>query len=72
VQPQAFVGCAGGAWRTPLWGLEALIKQIFAIPAHTAEGRRAKAAVLLGCILDDDWRGRDEETDWPELTARNS
>jgi hypothetical protein len=51
--------------------MEALIKQMFAIPAHTAEGRRAKVSVLLGCILDNDWRGRDEETDWPELTARN-
>jgi hypothetical protein len=50
--------------------MEALIKQMFATPAHTAEGRRAKVMVLLGCILGDDWRGRDEETDWPELTAR--
>jgi hypothetical protein len=51
--------------------MEALIKQMFATPAHTAEGRRAKVSVLLGCILDDDWRGRDEETEWPELMARN-
>jgi hypothetical protein len=48
-----------------------LITQMFAMPAQTAEGRRAKVAVLLGCILGDDWRGRDEETEWPELTARN-
>jgi hypothetical protein len=51
--------------------MEALIEQMFATPAHTAEGRRAKVTVLLGCILGDDWRGRDEKTEWPELTARN-
>ena len=36
--------------------MEALVKQMFAIPAHMAEGRRAKVSVLLGCILGDDWR----------------
>jgi len=51
--------------------MDALIKQMFAIPAHTAEGRRAKATVLLGCVLGDDWRGRDEETEYPERLARN-
>jgi hypothetical protein len=45
--------------------MDALIKQMFAIPAHTAEGRRAKATILLGCVLGDDWRGRDEETEYP-------
>ena len=39
--------------------MDALVKQMFAIPAHTAEGRRAKATVLLGCILGDDWRRGD-------------
>jgi hypothetical protein len=34
--------------------MDALIKQMFAIPAHTAEGRRAKATILLGCVLGDD------------------
>ncbi len=34
--------------------MDALVKQMFAIPAHTAEGRRAKVSVLLGCILGDD------------------
>jgi hypothetical protein len=33
--------------------MDALIKQMFAIPAHTAEGRRAKATILLGCVLGD-------------------
>jgi hypothetical protein len=51
--------------------MEALMKEMFATPAHTPEGRRAKVSVLLGCILDDDWRGRDDETEWPELMARN-
>jgi hypothetical protein len=50
--------------------MDALVKQMFAIPAHTAEGRRAKATVLLGCILDDDWRRIDDETDYPERMAR--
>ena len=45
--------------------MDALIKQMFAIPAHTAEGRRARATILLGCVLGDDWRGRDEETEYP-------
>ncbi len=49
--------------------MDALVKQMFATPAHTAEGRRAKVTVLLGCIMGDDWRGVDEETDYPELMA---
>jgi hypothetical protein len=51
--------------------MDALVKQMFAIPAHTAEGRRAKATVLLGCILGDDWRRADEETEYPERMARS-
>jgi len=50
--------------------MDALVKQMFATPAHTAEGRRAKATVLLGVIMDYDWRGVDAETDYPELMAR--
>jgi hypothetical protein len=50
--------------------MDALVKQMFATPAHTAEGRRAKVTVLLGCILGDDWRHVDAETDYPELMAR--
>ena len=50
--------------------MEALIKEMFATPARTPEGRRAKATVLLGCIMGDDWKGVDEETDNPELMAR--
>jgi hypothetical protein len=51
--------------------MDALIKEMFAMPAHTAEGRRAEATVLLGCILGDDWRRADDETEYPELMARN-
>jgi hypothetical protein len=50
--------------------MDALVKQMFAMPAHTAEGRRAKATVLLGVIMGDDWRRTDEETDYPELMGR--
>jgi hypothetical protein len=50
--------------------MDALIKEMFATPAHTPEGRRAKVTVLLVCILGNDWRGVDEETDYPELMAR--
>jgi hypothetical protein len=51
--------------------MDALIKQMFATPAHTAEGRRAKVMVLLVCILGDDWRQVDEQTDYRELMTRN-
>lgn len=51
--------------------MDALVKSMFASPAHTSEGRRAKATVLLGCILDDEWRGIDAKTDYPELMVRN-
>lgn len=50
--------------------MDALIKQMFATPAHTAEGRRAKAAVLISCIMGDDWRYADEQTEYPERMAR--
>jgi hypothetical protein len=51
--------------------IDEMVKQMFAIPAHTPEGRRAKVTVLLGCILDNEWRYVDAETDYPELMARN-
>jgi hypothetical protein len=50
--------------------MEALIAEMFATPAHTPEGRRAKVMVLLGCISTDDWRSIDEHTDYPILMAR--
>jgi hypothetical protein len=51
--------------------MDALIKQMFATPAHTAEGRRAKVLVLLGCIMGDDWRHVDERTEYREFMARS-
>jgi hypothetical protein len=51
--------------------MDALIKQMFATPAHTADGRRAKAIVLISCILGDDWQKVDNETEYPERMARN-
>ena len=50
--------------------MEALIKQMYATPAYTAEGRHAKVMVLLGVILGEDWRERDEETDYQQLMTR--
>jgi hypothetical protein len=50
--------------------MDALVKEMLATPAHTPEGRRAKAEVLLGCIMGDDWRHIDKETDDPELITR--
>jgi hypothetical protein len=48
----------------------ALIKQMFATPAHTAEGRRAKVSVLLR-VMGDDWCHVDEKTEYRELMARS-
>jgi hypothetical protein len=50
--------------------MDALIKQMFATPAHTAEGRRAKAAVLISCVMGSDWQGAEEHTEYPESMAR--
>jgi hypothetical protein len=50
--------------------MEALIAQMWAIPAHTSEGRRAKAAVLISCVMASDWQQVDEMTDRPERLAR--
>jgi hypothetical protein len=51
--------------------MDALIKQMFATPAHTAEGRHAKVSVLLGCVMGDDWRDVDERTEYRALMARS-
>jgi hypothetical protein len=49
--------------------MDALINQMYATPAHTAEGRHAKVMVLL-CILGEEWRENDDETDYPQLMGR--
>jgi hypothetical protein len=51
--------------------VDEIIAQMFATPARTSEGRRAKVMVLLTCIMGSDWTGVDEETDYPERMARN-
>ncbi len=48
-----------------------LMEEMFATPAHTPEGRRAKVLTLLVCVLGDDWANCDELTAPPYLTARN-
>jgi hypothetical protein len=42
--------------------MEALVKQMWAIPALTPQGRRAKVLVALR-LLPDAWREVDEKTD---------
>jgi len=49
----------------------ALIKQMFATPANTAEGRRAKVIVLLRCVMGDEWCDVNEMTYYPQLMARS-
>jgi hypothetical protein len=43
--------------------MEDLVKQMWAIPAQTPEGRRAKVLVALR-MLPDRWRVVDEEADY--------
>jgi hypothetical protein len=58
--------------QTPFYErMEALISQMFAIPARTEDGRRAKVSVLLTCIMGSDWTNVDQETEYRELMARN-
>jgi hypothetical protein len=55
----------------PFYGrMDALVKEMFATPAHTAEGRHAKVTVLLSIIMPHGWQEVDAETDYPELMAR--
>jgi hypothetical protein len=47
---------------------DALVRQMFATPAHTADGRRAKVEVLIFCIMGPDWQR--PEMDYQEEMAR--
>jgi hypothetical protein len=51
--------------------MNALIEQMFAIPAHTADGRRAKVTVLLTCVMGKEWCRIDKDTDYDIEMARN-
>jgi hypothetical protein len=42
------------------YAMDGSVEKMWTIPAHTPEGRRAKVSVLLGVILDTDWRQADE------------
>jgi len=50
--------------------MDALIRQMFAIQAHTADGRRAKATVLLTCITGSEWTKTDKDADYDIEMAR--
>jgi len=49
--------------------MEALVKQMWATPALTPEGRRAKVLVALN-LLPDEWRDGDWQADYAILKAR--
>jgi hypothetical protein len=44
--------------------------QLSARRAFTSQSPRRERAPLLGCIMGDDWRRIDKETDYPELMVR--
>jgi hypothetical protein len=48
-----------------------LIEEMWATPAHTPEGRRAKVLVLLGAILGDDRRRGDWHCEYETKRARS-
>jgi hypothetical protein len=48
-----------------------MMERMFSIPAQTEEGRRAKVAVLLSCLMGEDWLSVDDDTDdYPLRIAR--
>jgi hypothetical protein len=51
--------------------MDKLIRKMWETPAHTPEGRRAKLLVLLGVILDDDWRVHDGDVNYEIQRARD-
>jgi hypothetical protein len=50
--------------------MDKLIEKMWATPARTPEGRRAKVSVLLGCTMANDWRETDKNADWDILQTR--
>ncbi|MDR3449080.1 MAG: hypothetical protein P4M15_04935 [Alphaproteobacteria bacterium] len=53
------------------YAMDESINQMWATPAHTPEGRRAKVLVLLGAILGDDWRSGDWHCEYETKRARS-
>jgi hypothetical protein len=51
--------------------VEKLIQQLWAIKAHTPEGRCAKVQVLLHRVLDWEWRRAENEAEWDIRLARD-
>ena len=49
--------------------MEELVRTMWATPARTPAGRRAKVLVLLGCIMPVDWR--EVEADWGVKETRD-
>jgi hypothetical protein len=49
---------------------DAVMERMFSIPVQMAEGRRAKVAVLLSCLLGEDWLSVDTETAYSLRIAR--
>jgi hypothetical protein len=49
--------------------MEEMVRTMWATPARTPEGRRAKVLVLLGCIMPVDWR--EVEADWGVKETRD-
>ena len=49
--------------------MDAMVRKMWAIPALTPEGRRAKVLVALR-LLPDHWREVDDNADWAILQTR--
>jgi len=50
--------------------MDVLIEQMFAMPAHTPDGRRAKVTVLLTCVMPSEWSQTDKDADYDIEMAR--
>jgi hypothetical protein len=53
------------------YAMDTLQQKMWTMPAHGPEGRRSKVLVLLGTVLDEDWRHTDDLTEFSVLQARN-
>jgi hypothetical protein len=51
--------------------MDRLQQKMWATPAHGPEGRRSKVLVLLGAVLDEDWRHTNDLTEFSVLQVRN-
>jgi hypothetical protein len=51
--------------------MDDLIKEMWGIPARTAEGKRSKLDVLLTCIAGVGWRDSDKDADYDVRMIRS-